>query len=92
MHIISFTLSRADRGPLPTREELTGALERAAVAQGVEHVRVHVSRAGARGVMFVLARSSASAAEVCLTVCRRALADSPLMRDWTAAIVPPTEF
>jgi hypothetical protein len=48
----------------------------------VEHVRVHASRAGARGVAFLLAPDEASAARRCRAVCRRALVLSSALRDW----------
>lgn len=49
---------------------------------GVEHIRIHTSRAGARGVFFCHAPDLEHAVSRTYAVCRRALELYPEFRDW----------
>ncbi|MGW3361199.1 hypothetical protein ACWDFL_38510 [Streptomyces bungoensis] len=49
---------------------------------GMEHIRLHTSRAGARGAAFRLAPDEPSAVRQCRAVCRRALAVTAALSAW----------
>ncbi|MEU1228973.1 hypothetical protein [Streptomyces sp. NPDC005828] len=86
MHLVEFTLTKPPEAPEPSSDELIAALR--AVCRpddGVEHVRVHPSRAGARGAVFLLAPDAASAVRQCRAVFRRALSVSEALRGWRLA-------
>ncbi|MFF4321395.1 hypothetical protein [Streptomyces sp. NPDC001568] len=84
MHLIEFVLSRPAPGrPSPAERDLLDALWAASrPCDGIEHIRVHASRAGARGVVFCLAADSARAALQTRALCERALAEAPLLDGW----------
>jgi hypothetical protein len=83
VHLVEFVFAKPPEAPVLSSDTLLSELW--AVCEpddGVEHVRVHASRAGARGVAFLLAPDEASAARRCRAVCRRALVLSSALRDW----------
>ncbi|WP_377267737.1 hypothetical protein [Peterkaempfera sp. SMS 1(5)a] len=82
-------MSRLPGGPSPTTADVLSALEQAAVGEGVEHIRIHLSRAGARGVFFVVAADQEAARRVCAAVCTRACTESPLLQGWTNELLNP---
>lgn len=83
VHLVEFAFSKPPEAPDLSSDALLAELWAACGPDdGVEHVRVHASRAGARGVAFLLAPDKASAVRRCRAVCRRALAVSPTLRGW----------
>ncbi|MEU6235628.1 hypothetical protein [Kitasatospora sp. NPDC047058] len=83
MHVVHFTMTRPRDAPVPAAGTVTAALRTAArLHDGPEHVRVHGSRAGARGVMFVLAPNPDTARALCLAVCVQAIAGTPELTGW----------
>ncbi|MEV6975735.1 hypothetical protein [Kitasatospora sp. NPDC093806] len=71
--------------PVPADVTVATALHTATrFYEGPEHVRVHGSRAGARGVMFVIAPNPDTARDLCLAVCARAIAGTPELTGWFA--------
>ncbi|MEV7420701.1 hypothetical protein [Streptomyces sp. NPDC089919] len=85
MHLIVFVLSgpAPPAAPAPTEQELLTALWGAArPADGIEHIRVHPSRAGARGVAFCLADDAGRATGRVRALCERALHTSDLLHGW----------
>ncbi|MBC3840510.1 hypothetical protein GXW82_10475 [Streptacidiphilus sp. 4-A2] len=90
MHVISFSMSCPDGVSDEARRILTPALTRSGEEQkGFEHLRVHTSRAGARGVMFLIAPAVDRARLDCLAICERAIATTAELAGWTAALHPP---
>ncbi|MFF3216117.1 hypothetical protein ACFYYB_36575 [Streptomyces sp. NPDC002886] len=64
------------------------ALRSACLPQdGVEHIRIHTSRAGARGIFFCRAPDLEQAVSRTYAVCRRALELRPEFRGWEIARV-----
>jgi hypothetical protein len=89
MHAISFSMSCSDGTSEEARRILTSALTRSGEEQeGLEHIRVHTSRAGARGVMFLIAPDVDQARLGCLAVCERAIATTAELAGWTAVLHP----
>jgi hypothetical protein len=83
VHVVHFTMTRPRDAPVPAEGAVTGALRAVArLHQGPEHIRVHGSRAGARGVMFVIAPNPETARAVCLIVCIQAIARTPELAGW----------
>ncbi|MEU2282388.1 hypothetical protein ABZ614_10700 [Streptomyces sp. NPDC013178] len=83
MHLVEFAFAKPREAPELSSDALLAALWAVCGPDdGVEHVRVHTSRAGARGAAFLLAPDEASAVRQCREVCRRALALSAALRDW----------
>ncbi|MGW7318411.1 hypothetical protein [Streptomyces sp. NPDC054854] len=84
MHLIEFVLSRPSPGrPSPPERDLLDALWAVSrPSDGIEHIRVHASRAGARGVAFCVATDSVRAALQTRSLCERALAEVPLLDGW----------
>ncbi|MFJ9829510.1 hypothetical protein ACIRSU_34815 [Streptomyces sp. NPDC101160] len=90
MHLVEFAFAKPPRAPELSSDALLAALWAVCGPDdGLEHVRVHTSRAGARGAVFVLAASEASAVRQCRAVCLRALAVSAALGDWR--LTYPTE-
>ncbi|MFJ9810766.1 hypothetical protein ACIRTB_21315 [Streptomyces sp. NPDC101158] len=90
MHLVEFTFAKPPRAPEISSDAVLAALWAVCgPADGVEHIRVHASRAGARGAAFLLAPDEAQAVRQYRAVCRRALAASAALRDWRLAL--PTE-
>ncbi|MEU4068245.1 hypothetical protein AB0F25_38620 [Streptomyces wedmorensis] len=86
MHLVEFAFAKPPGAPDLSSDALLAELWAACGPDdGVEHVRVHASRAGARGVAFLLAPDEASAVRRCRAVCRRALALSPALGGWRLA-------
>ncbi|MFE3996852.1 hypothetical protein ACFXPW_34960 [Streptomyces goshikiensis] len=86
MHLVSFTLTKPRGAPDVPAEALLRALwEACGSDDGVEHLRVHPARSGARGVAFLIAPDAASAVARCRAVCRRALARSAELPGWELA-------
>ncbi|MEV7602194.1 hypothetical protein AB0O91_32980 [Kitasatospora sp. NPDC089797] len=76
-------MTRPRAAPVPAEGTVTTALRAAAALhEGPEHIRVHSSRAGARGVMFVIAPDPDTARALCLAVCARAVAGTPELTGW----------
>lgn len=74
---------------MPAEGAVATALRTAAdLHDGPEHVRVHGSRAGARGVMFVIAPSPDIARALCLIVCVQAIARTPQLEGWFVHVYP----
>ncbi|MCG6498007.1 hypothetical protein [Kitasatospora sp. A2-31] len=83
MHVVHFTMTRPRDAPVPADGTVAAALHAAAhLHRGPEHIRVHGSRAGARGVMFVIAPCPDTARALCLTVCAQAIARTPELTGW----------
>ncbi|WP_123459496.1 hypothetical protein [Streptomyces sp. PanSC19] len=86
MHLVEFAFAKPPRAPELTSDVLLAELWAACGPDdGVEHVRVHASRAGARGVVFLLAPDEESAVRRCRAVCQRALALSSALGGWRLA-------
>ncbi|MFF3017249.1 hypothetical protein [Streptomyces sp. NPDC057939] len=84
MHLIEFVLSRPSRGEssLPERALLAALWAADLPGDGIEHIRVHPSRAGARGIVFCLAEDGVSATLRVRALCARALAQAPPLNGW----------
>ncbi|MFJ7272486.1 hypothetical protein ACIQV3_38650 [Streptomyces sp. NPDC099050] len=89
MYLIAFNFSQP-----PPREELLperallGALwSMTQPGDGIEHIRVHPSRAGARGVVFCLAQDGGQAATRVRALCERALREAPALHGWLLSSV-----
>ncbi|MFJ3906222.1 hypothetical protein [Streptomyces sp. NPDC090025] len=90
MHLVEFAFTKPPEAAEPSHDALLAALWAACGPDdGVEHVRVHTSRAGARGAAFLLAPNGAHAVRRCRAVCQRALAGSPVLHGWR--LVRPAE-
>ncbi|MER7847137.1 hypothetical protein ABTZ03_24660 [Kitasatospora sp. NPDC096077] len=88
MLVIPFTLNRPRAAPVPADGTVTAALRAAALLhEGPEHLRVHESRAGARGVLFAIAPSMDAARALCLAVCARAIAETPELTGWLVDVL-----
>ncbi|MFD0268850.1 hypothetical protein ACFVGY_20110 [Streptomyces sp. NPDC127106] len=86
MHLVEFALTKPPSAPDVSADALLGALRAGCEhGDGVEHLRVHAARSGARGVAFLLAPDGASAVEQCRTMCLRALARSAELAGWGLA-------
>ncbi|NXY97865.1 hypothetical protein HYE82_26525 [Streptomyces sp. BR123] len=86
MHLVEFSLTKPPNAPDVSADALLGALWAGCEhGDGVEHLRVHAARSGARGVAFLLAPSGASAIEQCRTMCLRALTRSGHLTGWALA-------
>ncbi|OKJ48576.1 hypothetical protein AMK27_37955 [Streptomyces sp. CB02009] len=86
MHLVEFAFAKPPQAPDLSSDVLLAELWAACRPDdGVEHVRVHASRAGARGVAFLLAPDEASAVRRCRALCRRALVLSPALGGWQLA-------
>ncbi|MFI5529612.1 hypothetical protein ACIA8O_13850 [Kitasatospora sp. NPDC051853] len=80
-----FILTRPRHAPQVTEHVLLQELWQACgPTDRVEHIRVHVSRAGAKGVVFSLAADPSRARTECQELCLRALSQSPHLRAWSA--------
>ncbi|MFD3470871.1 hypothetical protein ACFWWM_31830 [Streptomyces sp. NPDC058682] len=83
MHLVEFAFAKPQDAPVLSGDVVLAALWSAAGPDdGVEHIRLHMSRAGARGAAFLLASDGESAVRQCRAVCRRALGISTALRDW----------
>lgn len=86
VHLVEFAFAKPPHAPDLSSDVLLAELWAACRPDdGVEHVRVHASRAGARGVVFLLAPDEASAVRRCRALCRRALVLSPALGGWRLA-------
>lgn len=84
MYLVAFHIV-APRPPVAPSEARTlrVALEQAVHAHRcAEHVRVHTTRSGALGVLFVLAPGPVEARAHCLSLCAEALAGEPRLSGW----------
>ncbi|MER5570612.1 hypothetical protein ABT083_31140 [Streptomyces goshikiensis] len=83
MHLVEFALTKPQSAPDVTAEALLRVLwEACEPGDGLEHLRVHTARSGARGVAFLLAPDTASAIAHCRGLCGRALARSAELPGW----------
>ncbi|MFF3323007.1 hypothetical protein [Streptomyces sp. NPDC002889] len=84
MHLVAFRIVAPSPPVAPDEARaLRVALEQAVDARrGAEHVRVHTSRDGALGVLFVLAPGPVEARAHCLSLCAEALAGEPQLSGW----------
>lgn len=89
MYLIEFSFTQP-----PPREEalpermLLGVLwSTARPGDGIEHIRVHPSRAGARGVVFCLAQDGEQATTRVRALCERALCGNPTLHGWSLSSV-----
>ncbi|MFE1272551.1 hypothetical protein [Streptomyces sp. NPDC058757] len=86
MHLVEFAFTKPPDAPEASHDALVAALWAVCGPDdGVEHVRVHTSRAGARGAAFLLAPDGAHAVQRCRAMCQRALAGSPVLHGWRLA-------
>lgn len=84
-----FVLTKPPGAPPVSESTLLRELWRATgPADSVEYIRVHLSRAGAKGVVFSVAADPEHARKECLALCRRALFRSPHLSDWTLVPAP----
>ncbi|RNF83427.1 hypothetical protein [Streptomyces botrytidirepellens] len=84
MYLVRFRIV-APRPPIAASEAfaLRVALEGAVLTRhGVEHVRVHTSRSGGVGVLFLRAPDPAEAHAYGLALCAEMLAGVPQLCDW----------
>ncbi|MGW6564476.1 hypothetical protein [Streptomyces sp. NPDC054975] len=83
MQLVAFRIA-APRPVTPDEAQLLRtALQRAVTTHhSAEHVRVHTSRGGAVGVLFLLAPDPAAARAHCLSLCAEALAGEAELSGW----------
>ena len=95
MRLVAVEFDRSAAGaPAPGAELVVAALLGAAApGDGLEHVRLHSSRAGAVAVLFLARRADVPVLADCRELCVRALRAEPLLRGWTLAscaeLTPP---
>ncbi|MER7515643.1 hypothetical protein [Streptomyces sp. NPDC126499] len=83
MYLVEFLLAKPPTAPEASESATLSALRSASLpGDGVEHIRLHMSRAGARGVFFCLAPDPVHAMARVDAVCRRALETCPALRGW----------
>ncbi|MGW1776688.1 hypothetical protein [Streptomyces sp. NPDC002104] len=86
MHLVEFALTKPQSAPAVSADALLHALwEVCEPGDGLEHLRVHTARSGARGVAFLIAPDAASALAHCRGLCRRALERSAELPGWELA-------
>ncbi|MFI5801296.1 hypothetical protein [Streptomyces sp. NPDC051561] len=87
MHLVAFRISAPNPPADPAEAQaLCAALKQEVDAyRGAEHVRVHTSRDGTLGVLFLLAPGPAEARAHCLEICTAALAGVPQLSRWRIA-------
>lgn len=86
MHLVEFAFSKPQSAPDASVDALLRALWEVSVpADGLEHLRVHAARSGARGVAFLCAPDAATALAHCRGVCQRALERSAELSGWKLA-------
>ncbi|XIE79120.1 hypothetical protein AB6O49_15885 [Streptomyces sp. SBR177] len=87
---MEFVLAKPPRAPGILEAASLDALWSACLPEdGVEHIRVHASRAGARGVLFCLAPDVELAVERSRALCHRAVTERPEFTGWQVARVGP---
>ncbi|QES51904.1 hypothetical protein DEJ50_32730 [Streptomyces venezuelae] len=91
MHLVEFTLSRppASGQALPEQTLLDVLWSASRPGGGIEHIRVHPSRAGARGVVFCLAADGRQALLRVRSLCERAVNQAPALHGWRLTAVGP---
>jgi len=83
-------LSRGTGETTIASDALISALWRAGAEHGsLEHARIHISRAGARGVLFMSAPTLATAREQCRQLLARTLVDEPSLAGWQLSDCSP---
>ncbi|MFJ7272333.1 hypothetical protein ACIQV3_37850 [Streptomyces sp. NPDC099050] len=83
MYLVEFLLAKPPMAPQALEGASLEALRSLCLPQdGVEHIRIHTSRAGARGVFFCRAPDLDQAVSRTYAVCRRALELRPEFRGW----------
>ncbi|MFE4639163.1 hypothetical protein ACFRJ1_38070 [Streptomyces sp. NPDC056773] len=86
MHLVEFALTKPSGAPDAVADTVLRALwESCESGDGLEHLRVHTARSGARGVAFLLAPDAAGAVARCRELCVRALARSGELAGWELA-------
>ncbi|MEX2984308.1 hypothetical protein [Streptomyces sp. C36] len=86
MRLTAITLTATGPGARQVLDaaQVSAVLWVAAVAEDrLEHVSIRCAPGHVHLGIFTLARSEATAAAAALGICRRALAMSPLLRDWS---------
>ncbi|MET9951987.1 hypothetical protein ABZ135_10630 [Streptomyces sp. NPDC006339] len=83
MYLVEFVLAKPATAPEAPESAALNALWSVCLPEdGVEHIRLHTSRAGARGVFFLLAPHPERAVSRASEVCDRALERCPEFRGW----------
>ncbi|MCY0952975.1 hypothetical protein [Streptomyces sp. H27-S2] len=86
MHLVEFSLTKPSGAPDAAADAVLRALwEACESGDGLEHLRVHTGRSGARGVAFLLAPDAAGAVARCRELCGRALTRSAGLAGWELA-------
>ena len=82
-------LSRGAGETVIASDTLISALRRTGEKDGLEHARLHMSRAGARGVLFMSAPTPSAARNQCRELVARTLAEEPSLTGWQLSDCSP---
>ena len=93
MRLFYVAINRGASRPINDPEVVSTALRKADQDHGaLEHARIHTSRAGACGVLFINGRAPADAHDYCRKLVSRALDEAPALAGWflcDCAPLPP---